>query len=101
MSHAIGPLEVIELERKLQLAIDLERWAKGQHDAGNPMGVLGMSDAIVEQILISDEIEEARQARIAAGEEMVCRVCGCSDTRACPGGCYWAAPGLCSKCAEG
>lgn len=31
--------------------------------------------------------------------EMVCRGCGCSDNRACPGGCFWAAPNLCSRCA--
>lgn len=46
-----------------------------------------------------DQAEADRQARIAAGEEEVCRVCGCSDTMACPGGCTWVEPGLCSKCA--
>jgi hypothetical protein len=30
--------------------------------------------------------------------EMTCRVCGCSDSRACEGGCFWAAPNLCSRC---
>lgn len=28
-----------------------------------------------------------------------CRVCGCTDDRACPGGCYWVEPDLCSQCA--
>lgn len=28
-----------------------------------------------------------------------CVHCGCSDERACPGGCYWIVPGLCSACA--
>jgi hypothetical protein len=28
-----------------------------------------------------------------------CRVCGCTDDRACPGGCYWVEPDLCSACA--
>lgn len=27
-----------------------------------------------------------------------CMVCGCSDECACPGGCSWVAPGLCSAC---
>ena len=27
-----------------------------------------------------------------------CRVCGCSDLNACPEGCYWVEPGLCSQC---
>ena len=43
--------------------------------------------------------EDARQERIASGEEAVCAVCGCSQSRACPGGCVWAAPNLCSRCA--
>lgn len=28
----------------------------------------------------------------------VCRVCGCSQFRACPGGCYWVEDDLCSAC---
>lgn len=29
-----------------------------------------------------------------------CRVCGCTDARACPGGCWWVEPTytLCSRC---
>lgn len=46
-----------------------------------------------------DQAESDRQARIAAGVEEVCRMCGCSDTMACRGGCTWVEPGLCSKCA--
>lgn len=29
----------------------------------------------------------------------VCRVCGCTDDHACPGGCYWVEEDLCSACA--
>lgn len=34
---------------------------------------------------------------------MKCRFCGCTDERACPGGCAWVAPGVCSnpECIEG
>ena len=28
-----------------------------------------------------------------------CRLCGCTEARACPGGCYWFEPDLCSRCA--
>lgn len=28
----------------------------------------------------------------------VCRGCGCTELRACPGGCFWVAAGLCSRC---
>lgn len=31
-----------------------------------------------------------------------CRLCGCTDEAACPGGCVWATPAadLCSRCAR-
>ena len=29
-----------------------------------------------------------------------CRVCGCTWFHACPGGCYWVEPDLCSRCAD-
>lgn len=29
-----------------------------------------------------------------------CRVCGCTDERACPGGCWWVEPDLCSDCGD-
>jgi hypothetical protein len=28
-----------------------------------------------------------------------CRVCGCTNQRGCPGGCYWVDKDLCSSCA--
>lgn len=28
-----------------------------------------------------------------------CEICGCSDLRACDGGCHWVDEGLCSQCA--
>ena len=34
----------------------------------------------------------------AGGIEMRCRECGCTDTRACDGGCFWVEPELCSQC---
>lgn len=27
-----------------------------------------------------------------------CRLCGCTDSDACPGGCYWVEKDLCSQC---
>lgn len=30
--------------------------------------------------------------------EDTCIACGCTDHRACSGGCYWVAPGKCSGC---
>lgn len=31
----------------------------------------------------------------------ICRACGCSNEHGCPGGCIWAEPNLCSRCALG
>jgi hypothetical protein len=30
-----------------------------------------------------------------------CRACGCTNERACPGGCWWLEPDLCSRCGPG
>jgi hypothetical protein len=30
----------------------------------------------------------------------VCRICGCIDEEACPEGCYWVEPNLCSSCVD-
>jgi hypothetical protein len=37
---------------------------------------------------------------IDLGDESPCRECGCSDSLACPQGCGWAQPDLCSVCAN-
>ncbi len=34
-----------------------------------------------------------------AGIVARCRQCGCTDTQACAGGCWWVEPDLCSSCA--
>lgn len=34
----------------------------------------------------------------ALGRVPRCRRCGCTDKRACAGGCYWVEAALCSKC---
>lgn len=31
---------------------------------------------------------------------LACRVCGCTENNACPGGCSWVGPDLCSSCVE-
>ncbi len=38
------------------------------------------------------------RARATMGFLPVCAVCGCTDEHACPGGCAWVAPNLCSAC---
>jgi hypothetical protein len=43
-------------------------------------------------------MELARQKRILAGQEHVCVVCGCSESRSCEEGCVWATETHCSRC---
>ncbi len=33
-------------------------------------------------------------------KKRTCKRCGCTDARACRGGCYWVARDLCSRCEE-
>ena len=41
-----------------------------------------------------------RKCMAEEGEPVAkCRICGCTEARACPGGCYWFEPDLCSRCA--
>ncbi|HWA39819.1 MAG TPA: hypothetical protein VG873_18345 [Burkholderiales bacterium] len=44
-----------------------------------------------------DELQRLQLLEAFAGDE--CEICGCTDDCACPGGCSWVAPGLCSSCA--
>lgn len=37
--------------------------------------------------------------RAAGAAERRCRKCGCTELHACPGGCWWVGPDLCSACA--
>lgn len=43
-------------------------------------------------------IAEARRLDVEQGAS-ACRECGCTDNVACPGGCWWVEPDLCSTCA--
>ncbi len=42
-----------------------------------------------------------RHVKERVAGEQVCRVCGCTQNNACPGGCYWVEDDLCSACSQG
>ena len=46
-----------------------------------------------------DDYQTLMELADQAATPDVCRFCGCTDARACPHGCYWIVPGLCSACA--
>ncbi len=39
--------------------------------------------------------------RLTGHPERRCRMCGCTDARACPGGCWWVGDDFCSSCLFG
>jgi hypothetical protein len=47
----------------------------------------------------ADERALLAELGIDLGDEAPCRECGCTDSLACPQGCGWAQPDLCSVCA--
>lgn len=49
--------------------------------------------------LLKEPIDDLPLPDLAPIAVRSCRVCGCTDDCACPGGCSWVAPGLCSSCA--
>ena len=48
---------------------------------------------------IPDDVDLLEEERERRGYPP-CRGCGCTDERACPEGCSWVEPDLCSECAE-
>lgn len=42
-------------------------------------------------------IDAVHDVQRALGKEPACRLCGCTDAKACPGGCCWIGPNLCSS----
>jgi hypothetical protein len=60
--------------------------------------------AVVSTIWERARYQAAERALLAdrgidLGDEPPCRECGCTDLLACPQGCSWAQPDLCSVCA--
>ncbi|MPW25967.1 hypothetical protein GC105_09205 [Alkalibaculum sp. M08DMB] len=47
---------------------------------------------------LSGQMEGQYDTGINPFEEQTCKVCGCTWNNACPGGCYWVADDLCSRC---
>jgi hypothetical protein len=51
---------------------------------------------------IAQDFKDAFDEALAdlRGEVRKCRVCGCTQVKGCPGGCYWIAWNLCSACRD-
>jgi hypothetical protein len=68
-------------------------------DAGLEPGSLTLSRADVEQLLVRSFAFGAAAGVAGIHDDRACRVCGCTQYRACPGSCSWVSVDLCSSCA--
>lgn len=50
--------------------------------------------------LVREDLQFAIEAVRRVPVQRACRVCGCTDDRACAGGCAWIAEDLCSACED-
>jgi ParB family transcriptional regulator, chromosome partitioning protein len=60
----------------------------------NPRRDLGDLTDLVKSI----KVQGIRQNLLVTPREGACRVCGCTEDDACPDGCWWIDPDLCSQC---
>jgi hypothetical protein len=69
-----------------------------------PAGLVPFSfpggDGFIMAMSVNHLLEPPVNAGPGFFENLVCSVCGCSEMDACPGGCSWVGPGICSACVE-
>lgn len=79
----------VELVLRMWLLLEETR----EKHSRSPRSMLKLAEQCV------DGLEKMRESAPVTAEPR-CRACGCTESRACAGGCYWVVPGLCSRCAE-
>jgi hypothetical protein len=59
------------------------------------------ADVFGDTVLVAEVAvaESELSSKMVGKTERRCRVCGCTQNNACPGGCYWVEWDLCSRCA--
>ncbi len=72
--------------------------ALAQHAGGTPAPATHVAPERITALLIAGDLVFAPGA--IEGFDLPCEGCGCTTERACPEGCWWVRPGLCSQCAE-
>jgi hypothetical protein len=75
-------------------AVDIAVWAMSALAE-----VFGLTDAEVAVVAAAIATANVEAARLEASitDERRCAGCGCSESRACRGGCVWATEFLCSR----
>ena len=71
-------------------------------DPNARVAALAYADSVegVNPKFAADIREKVTECEVAQPTPGVCRVCGCTDRKACPGGCSWADESrtICSQC---
>lgn len=80
----------------LRAAITLGMWRALAEVSPKGFKIPKNLDTLTTQLVL----EAADMPLAPAAAVPTCRVCKCTEDRACVGGCYWMLPGLCSRCAE-
>lgn len=103
MGWVVQPLAGEEPEETVLIRLD--RWASLETIAQNAAAVVALPDNTRPGTVIPgfSEALELLKTSVAnlAPDLPRCRMCGCTDEKACEGGCFWKAPDLCSECAGG
>ena len=67
-------------------------------DLANEVFILNVGGDIGKSTRKEIQYAESKGKPIQYLEERRCRACDCTEQKACPGGCHWIEPDLCSQC---
>jgi hypothetical protein len=97
---AVGVLRVGEVHRALTLAVvtNVDERTTVQLGPAGTGPVLKTAPDGSRVLVVAQGLAEKLRALEAATVARSCALCGCTDDVACPGGCHWATPELCSMC---
>jgi hypothetical protein len=64
------------------------------------IGERGFNNAGLTQAYCDELLDDLRTWEVNGTQVMVrmCKICGCTNAHACPAGCSWVEPDLCSRC---
>jgi hypothetical protein len=95
-----------DLERASLVQLLLDRAAEaclveGETELGLSIGLLNAARVAGQQHIVCECLMQLMLDLKNRTEllERSCRICGCTNDRACPGGCAWVEFDLCSRCA--
>lgn len=86
----------ILFDRSAERNAVMENWERAW-DAAESAASAALSEAVDEAI--PTDVTDPPRPDLSAIGVRACHACGCTDDCACPEGCEWVGPNLCSSCA--